>query len=86
MALIEALRQAEDIIHEVGVIGDAMEDSVFNSVMSINKLASKSEIRQNSVSSFIQVSTRSDEHDEGNIKCIGQLKTSPNPPDDKPRF
>ena len=63
-----------------------MEDSVFNSVMSINKLASKSEIRQNSVSSFIQVSTRSDEADEGNIKCIGQLKTSPNPPDDKPEY
>ena len=85
LALIESLRQAEDIIREVGVIGDAMEDAVFNSVMSIHKLASKSEVRQGSVASFIQLSTGSDESDDkGNIKTIGQLKTSPNPPDDRP--
>ena len=85
LALIESLRQAEDIIREVGVIGDAMEDAVFNSVMSIHKLASKSEVRQGSVASFIQLSTGSDEADDkGNIKTIGQLKTSPNPPDDRP--
>ena len=85
LALIESLRQAEDIIREVGVIGDAMEDAVFNSVLSIHKLASQSEVRQGSVASFIQLSTGSDESDDkGNIKTIGQLKTSPNPPDDRP--
>ena len=51
------LRQAEDIIREVGVIGDAMEDSAFNSMMSINHIGSKSiaEIRQQSIHSFVQL-------------------------------
>ena len=50
-------RQAEDIIREVGVIGDAMEDSAFNSMMSINHIGSKSiaEIRQQSIHSFVQL-------------------------------
>lgn len=84
LSLVESLRTAQEIINEVGVIGDSMEDSVFDSVMSLNPNSDqKTNLRQNSFCSFININTGDSEF-EGNIRFIGQLQNSPNPPDDKP--
>jgi hypothetical protein len=84
LSLVESLRTAQEIINDVGVVGDSMDDSIFQSVMSLNpQMAQKTELRQNSMCSFININT-GDSEIEGNIKFIGQLQNSPNPPDDKP--
>ena len=52
--------------------------------MSLNPNDQKGEnVRQRSTCSFININTGDSEF-EGNIKFIGQLQNSPNPPDDKP--
>ena len=53
LSLVESLRTAQEIINDVGVVGDSMDDSIFQSVMSLNpQMAQKTELRQNSMCSF----------------------------------
>jgi len=55
---VESLRTAQDIINEVGVIGDSMDDSEYHSVMSLHPNSDqKTEIRQKSFCSFININT-----------------------------
>ena len=47
LSLVESLRSANEILNDCGVIGDSMDDAVYNSVMSVagGKEKGKNELR-----------------------------------------